>query len=233
MQADDLIRRVDILSRLEPHEVEALRAKLRRRSFSRGEVVFQQGDPGDRLYFVADGLVKIAIISGEGRENDIALIAPGDCFGEMSMFDSGSRSATAIAMEATQVLTLSREDFLDFMHHHSQVAIRIIALLARRLRATDQMVGDMVFLDVPTRVGKKLLELARLYTEGATPSASVTVQLGQEELSGLVGCTREAVTRALGAYRRMGLVATAHRKITIRDPKSLERVVFQGTGILP
>ena len=228
MTQESVLSKVTVLSQLDPVELEALTVKLRRRTFQRGEVIFHQGDPGDRLHFVVEGQVKIAIMSEDGRENNIALISRGDCFGEMSVLDGGFRSATAVALELTDTLTLSREDFLEFLSQHTQVAIQIISLLTRRLRAMDEMVGDMVFLDVPTRVGKKLLELARTHRDSHGPSARPTILLGQEELSGLVGSTRETVTRALTTYRKLGLLTTSHRRITITNPKGLERIVSQG-----
>ena len=98
--------------------------------------------------------MKISIVSRDGSENDIALLTQGDCFGEMSVLDGGSRSATAVAVDPTETMTLSREDFLDFLNQHGDVALQIIVLMVRRLRNMDEMVGDMVFLDVPTRVAK-------------------------------------------------------------------------------
>ena len=97
-------------------------------------------------------------------------------------------------------------------------------MLVGRLRATDEMIGDMVFLDVPTRVAKKLVELSRMYQDSQNPSGDVTVPLGQEELSRLVGSSRETVSRALTAYRKNGLLTTSHRKITICDLPGLERM---------
>ena len=187
-------------------------------------MIFHQGDPGDRLHFVVTGLVKISIVSRDGRENDIALLMPGDCFGEMSILDGGSRSATAVAVESTETMTLSRDHFLAFVNQHPQVAIEIIVLLMSRLRATDEMVGDMVFLDVPTRVAKKLLELAQRYRQTEDLSGGVTVPLGQAELSRLVGSSRETVTRARIVYRKMGLLTTSHRRITITNLEGLERM---------
>ena len=211
-------------SQVESSKLESLAAKLRRRNFRRGDVVFQQHDLGDRLYCVATGLVKISIVSHDGRESDIALVGPGDCFGEMSLLDGGLRSASAVAAEATETLTLSREDFLEFLRDHPPVAAQIIALLVRRLRATDEMVGDMTFLDVPTRVAKKLLELVQIHPESRNDAGLVSVPVGHEDLSWLVGSSRETVSRALTMYRRMGILTTSHRKITITDPSGLESV---------
>ena len=224
MESVSFLGKVSSFSQLQPSDLTLLAEKLKRRNFHKGEVIFHQDDPGDRLHLVANGLVKISIISQDGRENDLALLSPGDCFGEMSILDGGLRSASAVAADATETMTLSREDFLSFITQYPQVAIQIITMLAGRLRATDEMIGDMVFLDVPTRVAKKLVELSRMYQDSQNPSGEVTVPLGQEELSRLVGSSRETVSRALTAYRKNGLLTTSHRKITICDLPGLERM---------
>ena len=224
MESVSFLGRVSLFSQLQPSDLILLAEKLKQRNFHKGEVIFHQDDPGDRLHLVANGLVKISIISQDGRENDLALLAPGDCFGEMSILDGGLRSASAVAADATETMTLSREDFLSFITQYPQVAIQIITMLVGRLRATDEMIGDMVFLDVPTRVAKKLVELSRMYQDSQNPSGDVTVPLGQEELSRLVGSSRETVSRALTAYRKNGLLTTSHRKITICDLPGLERM---------
>ena len=130
--SSQFLTRVGIFSRVDPSELEILAAGLRRRTYQRGEVIFHQDDPGDRLHFVAEGMVKISIVSTDGRENDIALLTRGDCFGEMSVLDGGRRSAPAVAVEPTQTMTSTREDFLTFLNEHVGVAIQIIALMARR-----------------------------------------------------------------------------------------------------
>ena len=223
MEAADFLSRVAIFSKLERSKLEPLATKLRRRTFQRGEVIFHQGDPGDRLHFLAEGMVKSSLISNDGRENDIALLSPGDCFGEMSVLNGGMRSATAVAAEPTETMTLAGEDFVAFLCQHSEVAIQIIALLVRRLRAMDEMIGDMVFLDVPTRVAKKLVDLAQTYQDNRNPLGQLTIPMGQEELSRQVGSSRETVSRALTTYRKMGLVTTSHRRITITNMKGLEQ----------
>ena len=104
------------------------------------------------------------------------------------------------------------------------MAIQIITLLVRRLRNMDELIGDMVFLDIPTRVAKKLVELAGTYQDNQDSSGHLMVPLGQEDLSRLVGSSRETVSRALTTYRKMGLLSTSHRRITINDMKGLERM---------
>ena len=224
MAADSFLSRVEIFAHIDPEILAPLEVQLRRRTFQKGEVIFHQDDPGDRLFFVSEGLVKISIVAHDGRESDIALLSPTDCFGEMTVLDSGVRSATAIAMETTETMTLSREDFFDFLTDRSDVTLQIISLLVRRLRSTDEMIGDMVFLDVPTRVGKKLLELAKMYGDADDPTAPIKVPIGQEEMSRLVGCSRETVSRDLAMYRRNGVLTTSHRRVTITDVAGLQRI---------
>ena len=215
---------VAIFSRIEPEGLEFLAARFNHRKFRRNEVIFHQDDSGDRLYVVTSGLVKIVIVSEDGRENDIALHFPGDCFGEMSVLDGGRRSATAVAVEPTETVTLSREAFLEFLDDHPKVAVHIISLLVQRLRVTDDLIGDMIFLDVPTRVAKKLLELAEINQDGPDQKSPVTILLTHEELGRMVGATREVVSRALINYRRQGLITTSRRKIVIKDVEELERI---------
>ena len=222
MQKGSFLTIVEIFSRIEPSELKPLEAKLRRRIYHKGQMIFHQDDPGDRLHFVDEGMVKISLVSQDGRENDIALLTPSDCFGEMSVLDGGFRSATAVAVEPTETMTLSQEDFLSFLGEHTQVALQIIALFVRRLRTMDETIGDMIFLDVPTRVAKKLLELADVYGSSQDSDSHITVPMGQEDLSRLVGSSRETVSRALTMYRRKGLVITSHRRITVTDLKGLE-----------
>ena len=224
MEMANYLSRVGIFSQLSSQDVATLTDKLRRRTFSRSEVIFHQDEPGEQLHLVAEGLVKISIVSPDGRESDIALIQPGDCFGEMSVLDGGMRSATAVAVEPTQTMSLSRDDFLAFLDEHPKVSGQIITLLVKRLRATDTMVGDMVFLDVPTRVAKKLLELVHTQPDHRDDSGNPSVLMGHEELSGLVGTRRETVSRGLINYRKQGVVTTTHRRITINDMEALERL---------
>ena len=225
----EFLKSVPIFANLEPEELRSLPDKLRRRHYQRGEVIFHQDDPADRMHIIIEGRVKISITSEDGREKDIALFQPGDCFGEMALLDGSNRSATATAIEASDTMVLFRQDFLDFMSENPKVSSDVTNLLTRRLRNVNQMLGDVVFLDVPTRVAKQLLLLAENYVTKEDGEASVdsaiVVPIGQDELARLVGASRETVSRALKSYRRLGLVTTSHRRITITDLVGLERMV--------
>ena len=220
----EFLAKVPIFENLTPEQLGPLGAKMRPRKFQRGEVVFHQDDPGDRMHILVQGRVRISLNSEDGREKDVAVLQPGECFGEMALLDGSNRSAKATAVEEIETLVLMREDFLDFIGEYPEVAAHTTAVLTNRLRNANQMVGDLAFLDVPTRVAKQLIELAEKQLEGTAPNGEIEISIGQDELARLVGSSRETVSRALTSYRRMGLVKTSHRRISITDLDGLQRM---------
>ena len=179
----DFLRGVPIFVDVDHEQLLLLSDKLLRRSFRRGEVIFQQDEPGDQMYIVKEGQVKISIISSGGLEKDIALLHSGDCFGEMALLDGSNRSATATSLGDSEMMSLFRSDFRQFLGEHPEVAYEINCLLVKRLRTANEMVGDIVFLDVPTRVAKQLLALAEPYSGESSEAGHVVVPMGQEELA--------------------------------------------------
>jgi len=220
----DFLTSVPIFTNLSGEQLQSLPDKLQPRRYQRGEVIFHEDDPADRMHIIVDGRVKISIASEDGRERDIALFQSGDCFGEMALLDGSNRSATATAVDATETMVLYRQDFLDFLGENPELAADVNTMLVQRLRNVNQMLGDMVFLDVPTRVAKQLLALAETYGEDAKPGDQIVVPMGQDELARLVGASRETVSRALNSYRRLGILDTSHRRITITDLAGLQRM---------
>ena len=214
----EFLTTVPIFSDLDPAQLGPLTGKLHRRQYQRGEVIFHQEDLADRMHMIVDGRVRVSITSEDGREKDIALLQQGECFGEMALLDGSNRSATATAVEASETFALYRQDFLET---HPEVVAKITSLLTHRLRSVNQMLGDMAFLDVPTRMAKQLLELADSNSGGNGP---VEVLMGQEELARMVGASRETISRALNSFRRLGILSTSHRRITITDRPALERM---------
>lgn len=220
----EFLANVPIFENLSLEKLQPLGEKMRSRKYQRGEVVFHQDDPGDRMHIIVQGRVRISLDSDDGREKDVALLQTGECFGEMALLDGSNRSAKATAVEEIETLVLMRDDFLDFIKEYPEVATHTTALLTNRLRSANQMMGDLAFLDVPTRVAKQLIELAEKQLAGAAPNGDIDISIGQDELARLVGSSRETVSRALTSYRRMGLLTTFHRRISITDFHGLERM---------
>lgn len=225
MLSPDFLTTVPVFSSLEPEQLSLLKSKLHRRQYQRGEVIFLQDDPADSMHIIVGGRVRISLTSEDGREKDIAVLQQGECFGEMALLDDSNRSATATAAEYSETLALHRQDFLDLLRDHPLVAARTTSMLTRRLRSVNRMVGDLAFLDVPTRLAKQLLELAETYAGDGGQDHPVEIPLSQEELARLLGASRETISRALSGFRRLGILTTSHRRITITDRGALERIV--------
>ena len=224
----DFLVTVPIFSNLEPKDLVPLAGKLRRRGYQNGEVILHQDDPADRMHIIVAGTIRISITSDDGREKDLAVLQPGECFGEMALLDGSNRSATATAVDSTQTLALYREDFMDFLNEHPEVVAQTASLLTSRLRSVNLMLGDLAFLDVPTRMAKQLLDLAQAYADDSGQNGlqnkPIELPMGQEQLARLVGASRETISRALSSYRRLGILSTSHRRITILDLEALERM---------
>lgn len=199
-------------------ELETLARSLQRRSVRGGKAVFRHDDPGSSLYVIESGVVKVQRTSPEGREVILAILGPGDFFGELALLDGEPRSADAIAREDCTLLVLEREDFLAFLDKEPGVATKLLAALSRRLRRTDQLVQDAAFLDVPARLARALLQLAE--------SPEATTGLTQSELAAMVGASRESVNRWLQFYRRRGLIDSATGSIRVLQPEELRRHIY-------
>src|SRR5947208_5410027 len=154
------LKQVPLFADLADEDIRALMAIARKRTYRSGEVIFHRDDPGQVLYVIKEGKVKICLISPEGQEISLVVFGKGECFGEFALLDGLPRSADAIALEKVECYTLQRSDFHRTIMKNPQIAIQVMEVLSRRLRTTDQMVEDLIFLDVYGRVAKKLLELS-------------------------------------------------------------------------
>jgi CRP/FNR family transcriptional regulator, cyclic AMP receptor protein len=198
----------------------------RRRTFGRGETVFHKGDPGGSMFLILDGQVKIVLPSQDGEEALLGVLDEGECFGELSLLDGAPRSATIVATEPTETLMVQREDVIQAMATHPQLAVDLLRVLAGRLRETDEVVADAVFLDVPARLAKRLLELARDYGTTVPEGTLIGLRLTQTELASMVGATRESVNKHLGAFRTRGVLTLQRGRIVIHRPEELRRRIY-------
>jgi CRP/FNR family cyclic AMP-dependent transcriptional regulator len=215
--------RSPLFAALEPAAQQELRAQMAEVHLPRGQSLFDEGDPGDRLYVGTEGKVKLGRTAADGRENLLAVMGPGEMFGELSLFDPGPRSATVTAVTDAVFSSLSHEDLLRWLDGRPAVARGLLAQLAGRLRRANDVVADLVFSDVPGRVAKALLDLADRFGRTADDGVHVHHDLTQEELAQLVGASRETVNKALADFVSRGWLRLEPRSVVIMDIERLSR----------
>lgn len=221
----ELLGRVPFLAVLPAGDRESLAAAARRRRFTRGQVVFHKGDPGESLFIIEEGSVRIYLPSLRGSDLTLALLGSGDYFGDLALLDGGPRSASAVATEATTTVMLERADFARLIGSRPESAMAVVAAVARQLRETDEMAADLAFLDVGGRLAKKLLELAAGHGVARGEAVMLDLPLTQDELASMLGVTRESVNRQLGRFRRLGLVGREGRRFLLLNPEQLRRQI--------
>src|SRR6202048_1378919 len=194
MEADNestYFKQVNIFNGLSDEEIHELMTVAKRRTFRAGEVIFHRDDPGQVLYIIKEGKVKICLISTDGQEFSFVVFGKGEYFGEFALLDGLPRSADAIALENVICYTVQRSDFHNVIMKNPKIAIQILEVLVKRLRSTDHQVEDLIFLDVYGRVAKKLLELAETHGTRVEDGTRIDVRLTQQELASMVGASRE------------------------------------------
>ena len=220
---DEVIKRAPLFAALDEDAAASLRRSMTEVSLGRSQVLFREGDTGDRLYVVVEGKMKLGRTSSDGRENLLSVLGPGEMFGELSLFDPGPRTATATAVTESRLFALSHPDLKPWLTGRPEVALSLLRQLSRRLRRTNEVVGDLVFSDVPGRVAKALLDLSTRFGVPSDEGLHVAHDLTQEELAQLVGASRETVNKALADVAGRGWLRLEARAVVLLDIERLQR----------
>jgi CRP/FNR family transcriptional regulator, cyclic AMP receptor protein len=226
MAGTSLLGGVPLFASLSEEALRAVEAVCRRRMFKRGETLFYEEDPGNALYIVQTGQVKIVRLAPDGEERILHLEGPGECLGELSLIDGAPRSAKAVALDRVEALVLYREEFLALVDRYPAVARAVMSGLAGMVRRLSEQVQDLTALDVPGRIAKKLLELADSHGQTTPDGVQISLPLTQQELADMVGATRVAVNQALSWFRGQGILTTNRQGITLRQPEKLRQRVY-------
>ncbi len=211
-----LLRKSELFQAFEPDDMARIVSATSSRHLQRGDSVFVEGDPADGMFVVRSGRVAISKRSPEAKESIVALMEPGDLFGELSLFDGEHRSAGARALEPSELIVVPYAPLTAVLDQRPRLLWPMVVLLCRRMRATDAALADSLFLDVTGRTAKRLLELAGGQDEFALP-------ITQEELAGMVGASRERVNKALAQFVRLGWLAVNDRRYRILRRDDLVR----------
>jgi CRP/FNR family transcriptional regulator, cyclic AMP receptor protein len=214
-----------LFGRLGPELVDRLSSYAVTKSVKRGATIFAKGDPGNSLFAVCTGNVKITTPSAEGKDTVFNLLKEGDIFGEIALLDGHPRTADAVAATDCELLVIERRNFVPLVHSHPEIALKLIEVLCERLRRTSEQVEDVTFLDLPTRLAKALLRLAK----GATPGEGGVIHITQREIGQLIGMSRESTNKQLRTWEQRKWLRLERGGIVLLAPKAIAAVAAAGT----
>jgi CRP-like cAMP-binding protein len=217
-QTADFLATVPLFSGLDRTELQRFADVTREKFYPKGSVILFENDPGDSLFVVRAGRVKVVLIGEDGREVILGVLSVSDHFGELSLIDDRPRSAHVIAMEDSHLLVLRREDFRARVEASPRVAWALLSELSRRLRRADDKIGGLVLLDVPGRIARLLLDLA-----DETGGLAIEKTLTHQTIAQMIGASRETVSRAMKDFQDAGWITVERRRIALSDRAALEQ----------
>ena len=217
-QTVDFLATVQLFSGLDRTELQRFADVTREKFYPKGSVILFENDPGDSLFVVRSGRVKVVLIGEDGREVILGVLGVSEHFGELSLIDDRPRSAHVIAMEDSHLLVLRREDFRARVEASPRVAWALLAELSRRLRRADDKIGGLVLLDVPGRIARLLIDLA-----DESGGQAIEKSLTHQTIAQMIGASRETVSRAMKDFQDAGWITVERRRIALADRPALEQ----------
>jgi CRP/FNR family cyclic AMP-dependent transcriptional regulator len=214
-----------LLGKLNSSEIETLVNYARGEAHSAGDEIFAKGSPGQSMYAVARGNVKISAPSPAGKEIVLNIIGPGEIFGEFAVLDGLERSGDATAMTDCELLVMHRRDVIPVFEKRADICLMLLKILCERVRRTSEQVEDVLFRHLEGRIAKALLQLADAIGQPSARGVSVNLQLSQQDLGNIVGGTRESINKQLQIWQKAGFLTLGKGSIVIRDMAAIERLV--------
>jgi CRP-like cAMP-binding protein len=220
LSVQTILERNRLFRGLSAATIQQIAALAIRRPYEPDAIVFSQGDPGDSLYGVVTGKVRISASTREGKEMFLNIMEPGDTFGEIALLDGNPRTATATTTATCELMIIPRAQFLALLQREPTVAIHLLQLLCQRIRWTSGQAEDSALLTVPNRLARRLLSLAKLH--GQQSPKGVQLIISQEEMGRFLGISRQAVNQYLQEWRAKGWVDVGRGKVTVLDEPALQ-----------
>jgi CRP/FNR family transcriptional regulator len=218
-----VLRKAPLFASLTEQEMQALAARVNKKHFQRGELLFSEGDSCAGLFLVASGQIRIFKLSPAGREQVLAVEGPGSSFAELPVFDGGNYPASASALEDADVLFISRKDFQNFCREHPEVALKVIAVVGSRLRRLVGIIEDLSFTTVRHRLIALILRLLQAGGTASTEGVRVELTKTHQDLAAELGTVRELVSRNLSRLQAEGFLEVDGRRIIVKDLSGLKR----------
>ena len=221
----NLLADIQLFEGLTPAQLDWVAQRAHRRAFSAGTNVLTIEQPGEAVYIILHGTVKIHVEQGDGRDVILAILGAGDLLGEMSLIDSIGRSASALTLENSLMLWMDKQTFNHLLDEFPPVARNLVRILSARVRLSDQLIQALAMLDVYGRVARQLLAFAERYGRPAADGEiRIPIALTQGDIADLVGASRKRVNQVMVAFKGQGLIGTdAEGHISIYDSEGLAR----------
>ena len=201
--------------------LEALVSHFSRQAYRKGERLVEAGGPGGSVFIIETGQVRISLPGSDGREVTLAHLGPGDCFGEMSMLDGEPRSAAVTAVDETVVLIGTRDDFMRSIEANPRIAMNLLVMMSTRLRAANEIIESLSFLDVQGRVARLLLDVAQKEGVEVPEGLQIPLPYTRQEMANIVSTSRETLTRVLKNFERLRYLRLMRRKAIILNAPRL------------
>jgi CRP/FNR family cyclic AMP-dependent transcriptional regulator len=222
----EYLKKMPFFNKFSKNDVEIASQYANEKIFDRGSFVFMEGDNGDQFYIIISGLVEISRFEN-GRKFVLSTLQEGDFFGEMALFEEGEvRSANAEVLEKTSLLSINRHDLLNFLESYPSVSYQLITTLIKRLRNTNEQIHDITFLDVRSRIYKKILSLGKEHGVILNEEVRINMRLTHQQIADMVGCTREMMTKVLKELQEESVIDIVKKKIIIKNKLLLLEKVF-------
>lgn len=221
-----LLRRVPVFSTLGEDDLQRVAEVTVPRRFDAGDVVFREGDDSDTCYVVRSGRTRATRAHTDGRSITLANFGPGDIFGELAMFDDEKRSATVEAVDKTEVIAILGADMRRLLRQHSDIAVKLIGALGRRLRETNERLARQSFQTVQSRVAAVLSQLVETARADGAGDGDVLITSTQADLAQLAGSSRESASRFLAVLERAGIITQGRGRLVVHDAAALDRYVY-------
>jgi CRP/FNR family cyclic AMP-dependent transcriptional regulator len=220
----DLLSSVPLFKGLSPTEFNALAPVARTVKLKKREELFHKGDEAAQVYVVISGTLKALTTSDTGDDVVFSILGPGEVLGEIALLGGTPRTATVTAIDPSELLIIDRRDFITFLKSHPDVAIKLLDVLAQRIKRVSELVEDTLFLNLPLRLAKKLVAFSGTYGTPHADGTLLDIKLSQEEWGDLVGTTRESVNKQLRVWSDDGIIAIENGYIVVRRIQSLEKL---------
>src|SRR5687767_13134107 len=218
METADFLATVPLFSGLPPEELQQFAAITREKTYPKSSVILFEDDPGDSLFVIRDGRVKVVLVGEDGREVILGVLGVGEHFGELSLIDEQPRSAHVIAMEDTNLLVLRSDDFRRRVESNPAVAWSLLVELSHRLRRADGKIHGLALLDVPGRIARLLLDFA-----SESNGDAIDKPLTHQTIAHMIGASRETVSRTMRDFQNQGWINVERRRIALADRAALKR----------